>query len=1518
VTDKYNPYSYKQWLSLQQEGFSEDPQALYTRYLKNWYVLNTKQSLTNKEKIKDEYLQLVKDISYLFSEDEKNRFLKDIDYNNPEELIYAIPYFAQKLKEISKILNSKRNSVKNAKLKYSLIGSNNGLETLLYEYILKTFTRGDNSITQVPAVKIKTALPSLSSIKDDFYISIEELYDTKNYFDSDPSVNIQNYENLNDFLNEYPFENLSEDEILGILQTRFLPKAADNSLSKVYQAYVSSVSADDFLLFDVNEDQFGEPLTNSTLPQTRLFDLQVAASKKYLGEPVYGLTAIRVKDINLPDQILNLNFEQGNNWFIWPSGVKITNPDLVDNYLKPISLNESNFVNSGATGGGSIENSDLIFTDRNGIVEGAWLRGPRTVTEKTFTSLTIFPNDVREFLYPYVGFDLTSKGLNWVGHSLNDSSFLNFEILPTEQKRNLLRQYYTENFPTSASEPIYLNQTTLVDQKAFAGDFSNSADLIIKRKNTKFLDEVYSDTTQSPTEVAFLYKFKKTDLPISSGVTQIYWPIKTFNTSENIPITVKTNHSIPVRLASLKIAQTMTGAIAGTFFGNSDVIYKLNTRTNEPIEAAWLASASIQSLDTTKGIKIYDTDAVKCAKFTDGPIQPALAFKADAGSRVSFIWMDIDTSADEVFKYYEHAPNCPYGKEYPHDYYSDQDFLNPTPITELNHWKKCNCKSIYYSPIGHNGNKPTDNNTMTDLLYADPDSLGVDFSFSSWSDTRGFNAFQSPQFAFYKLKNGDSPVGFGEGTWKTGNDKSFILKTGRRYTYHRTTLRKDSTSSTVNGEISPYYVQKYPYQEIRGLCSENQRQTCFDMVVVLDNSNSQSLTIEEAKQIVSNVAETLLPNASTDNKVQIGIITFNRDTYVVSYLTNDFGVFNFNLNTIEPTRTSPEYKTNINEALTLADTLLFNKIPPDSTSTVDFTDLCKNLNAIIVDNKELSKTFNFPQATCPKKILILSDGEETINKGQGLIKANQLKEKNIEIYSVDIGLLSKNNNLMEQIATSPSYYYDFESYFKEGEGDAYSFSQKIVANIVGCASIVPAWFKAIRGNDGNWIGLNESSDMVLNAGDFLTYVHRDGIFYESEDVGSGFTQSGISFSINIKLNGWDYNLHEYNSAYIGDIYGARPFWALTYAEPNNGNNFQKDLNYFAGHVRYFNDYVPIKQPEISPMLIENNTFLQYYRKDNFPLNWIQPITLTSVVCDYRWNKISFVKDYYHLENILKNGQFNYYGEATNESSDIMLEGFSDFRAARYNYYAKNSFVYNQDLFNLNRCDNTFVVFQTGSVITPVEPHSNLMNLNYPTVATVNSPKNLVSEKQFGGYLTPINLGVSYYRGKGYNISIDQNKLTFFNDASAERLFLDPNKYGGRNRGFSKKDQLAPITINSIDNRWFVDSFNARERAGMIIKTKENQKMTPYQSSYEINNKNYYGLSRQDDQIDFWTNTNPSVWNDVKNYPLTLRKEIEANIYELRKQGLLINKGNMIQWKTDLYGNEYGLFKGKATPSITPI
>jgi len=203
---------------------------------------------------------------------------------------------------------------------------------------------------------------------------------------------------------------------------------------------------------------------------------------------------------------------------------------------------------------------------------------------------------------------------------------------------------------------------------------------------------------------------------------------------------------------------------------------------------------------------------------------------------------------------------------------------------------------------------------------------------------------------------------------------------------------------------------------------------------------------------------------------------------------------------------------------------------------------------------------------------------------------------------------------------------------------------------------------------------------------------------------------------------------------------------------------------------------------------------------------------------------------------------------------------------------------------------------------------NLLNVHYPTIASISLPQYLIPDKYFGGYLTPLNLGVTYYRGKGYDIEINKDELTSYDQTSSERTFFDINKYSNRNRGLTKKDQLTPTKITDIDNRWLVETFNAGSRMGMCLHTLENQKFTPYQSYYEILGKNTNGVTRQDDQIEFWYNGLPAIWNDEKNYPLTFRKELMAETYELRKTGLLVDKGIVTNWRTDIFGNEYALYK----------
>ena len=185
----------------------------------------------------------------------------------------------------------------------------------------------------------------------------------------------------------------------------------------------------------------------------------------------------------------------------------------------------------------------------------------------------------------------------------------------------------------------------------------------------------------------------------------------------------------------------------------------------------------------------------------------------------------------------------------------------------------------------------------------------------------------------------------------------------------------------------------------------------------------------------------------------------------------------------------------------------------------------------------------------------------------------------------------------------------------------------------------------------------------------------------------------------------------------------------------------------------------------------------------------------------------------------------------------------------------------------------------------------------------------ITESEVGGYLLPENLGTPTFRGKGYTYEVNQAALTSLQDGNNEQVFLDPQKYGSRNRGLTKKDQLSPTLLKSIDNKWIMEPYGSGARAGTIIGTKENQKFTPYQSDYEILGYNNHGLARQQDSFQFWdfNADNNAIWKN-KNSEVNYRKELNSGVYGDHVNKLLANKGTMVQWRCDIYGNDYGLYK----------
>lgn len=1492
MNDDFKPLSYDAWLSRNGLASTDDFEN-YSSYLVNWY----KAQGAPRSNIKDDYIQLLKDIKFLFKDEVKDPFIAGLNLDSKEDLINALPYFTSKIKNIIKGYTNKRESVKKSKLKYNLTSSNRGIEILLYEHILKGFTSRGNLIP-VAYNELSDVLPQLKDVNNTFYIEIEELYDKSNYFDQSPSLSPTNYVDVESLLNSFPYQNdLSEDQLMGLLSAALKPRIVNNPLSELFLKYLYIDGPG-----SVNEYDYINANNNITVNQ------------KYLGRDLYALTAIKTNLNEFADYTINLKLSQGNNWFYWPSGDKVYNNDYIDNVYYPIEINNTNFVLSGATGGGSYQVSDLIFTDKKGYIEGAWLMGPRTEKSKHIVSFNVAPNERRQFLWPYTGFELTKITNQWKSHALNDDSNKYFYFLPNTEKSFILDNYYTLETPLLSSLPVYLNETKFCNHGSYAGTTTVDSDVIIKQKTTKGKNAIYNKFLSDGdgdgignSQISFLYKFENTDIPITPGINNIIWPLKKISDDiENIPVTVDKDFCLPVNLSDVDNFEAFQGAIAGLTYDTSDVIYKLNGRDGSPVEAAWLKSPNVVDLNTLeREIPIYSTKALPeyCAKFIQGPEQNGLHTEIKSGEKISFIWGDIDTPVEEVIRYREHQSNCPYSAE-TQEYYNNQDYLNPVPLRpEELKWKKCNCRSVNYSPVGHKGKTVSEYGGVADMLFADPQGLQEDFAFNTWKDTRGLDYKTSPQFSFYQLNEEDNSneVGWGYGSWKTSSGTKMILKSGRRYTYCRTSFK------TLLGDEAPLMVLNYGYKNPPTTCVNKQ---LYDMVLVVDISMSQKDNYDISRSIVQNII------SENPNNAQIGIVVFDEDSYRCSYLSNTPDLLDF-YNTFERINAGKRNanRTNLYDALQLADELLTKTITDgNQQSVIDFNKLCKDINSTISAARKIS-TLNMPQKDALKRIFVISDGVETKQdtKGKSLPYSIDLKTKGTEIHCVDIGQMSKTNNLLEQMA-SPGKYFNLQKYLEVNDViDPSRIIQNLAHRTNNCQSMETTWMKLIRDSTGNWVETNEQSDMVLNPGDYLTYLHREYAVYTSfYDTYQNFLQPAVKFKIKLKLGGWDYLNNVVAEDGVPGYFGAKPFWGEAYSDVDSKNNFDKGTQYLGGHIRWL-DYLPLEQPEVSLTILEQGDFIEYIRNKAEKLYIKEEVSFEQYLTNYQWNKLDFIKQYSNLNNLFKHDKIDYIVKQTYEKSDLLIEQFYEFKPAKYNYYSRNEFVLEQNLYLINKCKPTYSTLLTGRVLEAEAPYKHLDNMNFPTVATLPYTNNFVSKKEMGEYRLPTKLGVPYFNGRGYTIELDEARIDQLEQNNVEKIFLDPQKYGPIVQGLSKTDNLSPVKVTSIDNRWMMIPYGTGNRSGTINNTVASQKFTGYQSDYEIYGTTMHGPSKASDDTQFYDSKMKWTGKGI-NY----RGELSTTEYQKRRKGLLVSLGTtsywdlgiITNWRTDLFGFNYALFKTK--------
>jgi len=197
--DSTQPYSYQDWLARNSSVSPSDAYNQYNAYVTGWYVNKGLSNAVSVDFVKQYYVNFLETLGITARNKQEEYFFKNIDTGNDLSLQATIVGYARRLKDIAVYLSNKRNHVVYTKLKSNLTGTSISLERMFYNYILTAFTQKttpDGIITTsftITSPDILSSLPQLNSVSSNFRVEVQELYDTSNYFDRDPSVSINTY-----------------------------------------------------------------------------------------------------------------------------------------------------------------------------------------------------------------------------------------------------------------------------------------------------------------------------------------------------------------------------------------------------------------------------------------------------------------------------------------------------------------------------------------------------------------------------------------------------------------------------------------------------------------------------------------------------------------------------------------------------------------------------------------------------------------------------------------------------------------------------------------------------------------------------------------------------------------------------------------------------------------------------------------------------------------------------------------------------------------------------------------------------------------------------------------------------------------------------------------------------------------------------------------------------------------------------------------------------------------------------
>ena len=271
--DNIAPFSFLDFINYTQADYSpEEDSSFYSSYLQNWYALQDISAEEQKTQFKDYYQQFIKEIVISYTTESEKRFLENIDFTNSADLDIAIPFFANRLKDIALFYKKKRDEGKYVIDRNKLKGSTTGVEKAIFDNIYNfIFTAEDSKEAQTA-----TITASISGLG----IEIEEFVDVYgDYFDL-PSGDEAN--NINNIDTKYYLDPLAVDAITG--QENFI------GAIRSFKVNPPAITPEEFdAICDPDNDlvQVTNAFKTGGLSLAEVYSLKRLLIKKYLGTDIY-------------------------------------------------------------------------------------------------------------------------------------------------------------------------------------------------------------------------------------------------------------------------------------------------------------------------------------------------------------------------------------------------------------------------------------------------------------------------------------------------------------------------------------------------------------------------------------------------------------------------------------------------------------------------------------------------------------------------------------------------------------------------------------------------------------------------------------------------------------------------------------------------------------------------------------------------------------------------------------------------------------------------------------------------------------------------------------------------------------------------------------------------------------------------------------------------------------------------------------------------------------------------------